>query len=116
MHEILRKRLYAKAGLVERPTYRLEALRESEWSPRFESLQRNRLLMGALRYGPIKQPGKRRYDRVGRMKECIAEFEATGNLELLVDVANYCLLEFEDSNHPKAHFEAVDDGNHCKPL
>lgn len=33
--------------------------------------------------------------------------------EYLVDL---CLLEFEECDHPKAHFDAIDDGEHVEIL
>ncbi len=36
---------------------------QSEWSYEFEQLCRNRLVMGALRYGKIHAPNKPNYDR-----------------------------------------------------
>ncbi len=52
-HDILRQRLLTQAGLVDRPApkFTLDELAASEWSPEFERLMRNRLIMGALRYG-----------------------------------------------------------------
>lgn len=61
VHGLLRQRLEASAGIMDRPqrVLRLTDLERSEWSPRFERLMRNRLVMGALRYGLIHAPGKR---------------------------------------------------------
>ena len=86
-----------------------DTLWETQWSPNFERLMRNRLVMGAMRYGRLKAPGKAQYDRIPSMHKRLEQFSATGNLELLVDVANLALLEFEESSHPKRHFAAIDD-------
>lgn len=120
VHDMLRTRLLAKAGFIDSPAKpslpSLERLRESEWSPRFEELMRNRLLMGAFRYGLLNAPGKKKWDRMARIHEEVQLYQETGNLEYLVDVANYCLLEFEESTHPNKHFRAADDESHCRPL
>lgn len=102
---------YTKSERVD-----IEALRKSEWSDRLEELMRNRLVLGAMRYGKIHQPGKKKYDRTSNIIERIKAYSKTGNLELLVDAANLCLLEFEESNHPNKHFEAVDDMYHTKEI
>lgn len=94
----------------------LDSLRKTEWSDRFEELMRNRLVLGALRYGKIHAPGKKKYDRVSNIIERIKVYQETGNLELLVDAANLCLLEFEESDHPNKHFEPVDDMYHTKEI
>lgn len=118
-HDTLRDRLLAKAGLSPLPKakYRLEDLERTEWSPRFERLMRNRMLMGALRYGPMEHERKvgSKWDLVGAMEKKIALYRQTGNTEYLVDLANYCLLEFELGHHPTKHWAALDNHHdHCR--
>ena len=96
---------------TERPT--LAELRKTEWSSTFERLMRNRLLMGAFRYGLKKDKLDQGYDMVGSLERRIEMYRETGNVEYLADCANLALLEFEHPSHPKAHFGAVDDGEHC---
>ena len=101
-HDILRERLLKGKGLWDYAPSKfkpsdLAALQVSEWSPKFEQLMRNRLLMGALRYGTFEQarkkPGKYNYAaEVGRRMNA---YLVSGNKEFLVDAANLCLLEFE---------------------
>jgi len=40
------------------------SLYKSEWSPKFEELMRNRLVMGALRYGTLVENKGSKYRRV----------------------------------------------------
>lgn len=89
-----------------------DVLAKSEWSSDFERLMRNRLLQGAFRYGRLGADGKPAWDRVQRAISCLLAYDATGNLEHLVDVANMTLLEFVEGQHPKRHFASVDDGAH----
>jgi hypothetical protein len=88
----------------------LEELQKSEWSPLFEQLMRNRLIMGAFRYGRLGSEEKPLYAYVKYMRKSFDEYEQTGNLECLVDVANLAMLEFVDGRHPKRHFHAEGDG------
>lgn len=116
-HDVMRERLHKRAGLTESPklqaTY--EELKRSEWSAEFERLMRNRLIMGAIRYGRLKAPGKPQYDRVASAIKRLAKYQETGNQEFLVDAANLCVLEFEEGIHPKKHFGAIDEHNeHCR--
>ncbi len=118
-HDILRARLHAKAGLSDppEPKYDFSALEKSEWSPEFERLMRNRLLMGALRYGVLEEKRKRtkEWDLMGAVEKKIALYHTTGNTEYLVDIANYCLLEFECGKRPDKHFTALDNHHdHCQ--
>jgi len=120
-HEILRQRLLARAGLTEvpKPKYDFKELERTEWSPKFEQLMRNRLLMGALRYGTMEEKRKRvvLWDLIGAIEKKLEHYKETGNLEYMVDIANYCLLEFEFGSHPKRHFAALDNHHdHCKLL
>lgn len=90
----------------------LEGLRESEWSNEFERLMRNRLLIGSFRYGKMKS---KRDDvrsltvfHLNYIRDKLERYKTTGNTEMLVDVANLCLVEFEIGDHPKKHFKAED--------
>jgi hypothetical protein len=71
--------------------------------------------MGRLRYGS-KRPGHARYNYVKSVKEKIDLYEKTGNTEYLVDISNYCMLEFRHGTHPNKHFSASDDDHHCERL
>ena len=92
----------------------LSSLRESEWDAEFESLMRNRLVMGALRYGKIVRDPKELekkppYNRIASIKKRLDIYSETGNKEYLVDCANLCLMEFVECRHPNAHFKAIDE-------
>ena len=108
------------AGLPPAPVIRrlppLEELRQTEWCPEFEALMRNRLIMGAFRYATMeekKRTGAKRWDMLGTLKKKADLYEETGNTEVLVDIANYALLAFMFDAHPKRHFSATDDQDHC---
>lgn len=91
----------------------LAELKQSEWSRNFENLMRNRLLMGAFRYGLLRAKGEQGYDLIASMRRRIELYNETGNLEYMVDVANLAMLEFEWPSKRNAHFSSVDDGEHC---
>lgn len=92
----------------------MDELRLSEWSPEFEKMMRNRLVMGAMRYGRFGTSEKSGYDCIGSIIEKAKAYRATGNDELLVDIANLALVEFVEGSHPLKHFEAADDKGHVK--
>lgn len=90
-------------------------LRETQWSSKFEELMRNRLIMGALRYGNVLGTvDKSKYDLVHSIERRVRLYKESDNAEYLVDIANYALLEFVNESHPKFHFEMIDDGEHAK--
>ena len=102
------------AGYFEaRRVHDLDSLRQSEWSAEFEQLMRNRLIMGAFRYGTQEQQAKKRIDRLGSLKRRLANYEATGNLEHMVDFAAIAMAEFIHPGHYLAHFAAADDSEHA---
>ena len=104
-----------KCGISEIEFHKVssyEELKETEWSVIFENLMRNRLIMGAIRYGRIGTVGKPQYNRIESMISRLQKYSESGNKEYLIDVANLCLLEFIECNHPKQHFHAVEEQEH----
>jgi hypothetical protein len=96
-----------KCGLPPRECGDFESFCSEQWSLEFERLMRNRLILGALRYGPLGAKGKPQYDRIASIKKRLDAYAANGNLEMLVDAANLALLEFVEGDHPKRHFRAA---------
>jgi hypothetical protein len=130
IHDVLRQRLLL---CVERPKPKFEGatqdvppekrhllfekLWETQTSETFITYMRNRLCMGALRYGDIPEQRKKgsKYDVLSPITNKVELYEKTGNTEYLVDAANYLLLVFELDKHPNKHWEALDDHHdHCK--
>ena len=108
--EHIRDHLLESLGVIDvesKPS--LEELRQSEWSDPFEEYMRNRLIMGALRYGCINKSGKSKYRRIDSIRQRLDLYDQTGNQEHLVDIANLCLLEFEEPNHDNAHWDSADE-------
>jgi hypothetical protein len=67
--------------------------------------------MGAFRYGLLHAKGKPKWDRMASIRTRLDMYEESGDIGLLADVANLCLLEFEEGQHPKRHL-AKGDGDH----
>ena len=97
-----------------KPKPSLEELKRTQWCGEFETLMRNRLIMGAMRYETFDD--KRRtgcsYDYIASITSRLKKYQETGNTEHLVDAANCLMLEFEFGNHPTKHFSSIDDGEH----
>jgi len=116
IHDLIRARILVRVidGALGDKREPLDALRASEWSPKFERRMREGLLMGRFRYGAMGRKDRRNYDRIGSARKRLAEYLETGNLELLSDAANLCMLEFEHGTHPLKHWGPVDDGEHVQ--
>lgn len=114
-HKILRERLLAAKGLSDIPkkVLKLSDLEKSEWVPEFETLMRNRMIMGALRYGLLANKKQSNYNYIEYLERKIVIYKQTGNTECLVDIANICQIAFLYDNHPNKHFQAEDDKHHC---
>ena len=107
---MLSRKLKGKLQRAGMPT--LKKLRLSEWSPKFEKLMRNRLIMGYYRYGPFGTQNRTTDQVVGAIIKRAEEYLDTGNDELLADISNFAMKEFAVGTHPCKHFESVDDGEH----
>ena len=113
--DYLRKHLLTTAGVASNQLKdSLDELKKSEWSPKFELLMRNRLIIGAFRYGKLNDPTKPQYNRIEAIQFHLDEYQERGNTEHLVDIANIALCEFVEGKHPKKHFKGVDDGKHAE--
>ncbi len=111
----IREHLLSALGIVSStPLPPLEVLKESEWSPKFEKLMREGLLIGAFRYGLLNAPNKKQFNRIKDIRHRSRLYEKTGNVEYLRDIANMALLEFEEGYHPNKHFRHTDDGYHTE--
>lgn len=60
----------------------------------------NRLFVGEVRYGPAEK--KQKY--FSRLKKEVKVYQKTGNAEQLLNIANYCVLEWIAPEHPNHHF------------
>lgn len=114
----IRERLQARVGLSDCPNVQagpvgsvsLSELRRTEWSSEFEEYMRSLLVIGAIRYGRMGDPFKAKYDYPEAMVNRVKLYQKTGNLEWLVDVANFAMLEFVDGDHPRRHVRTVEIG------
>jgi len=113
----IRNHILLNSGIIKpKKISSLNKLKESEWCQEFETFMRNRLIMGAVRYGCLGAQNKPQYDRCTDMKRRVDLYINDGNLEHLVDIANICLCEFVEGNHPNKHFSAGDDTQHTKRI
>lgn len=117
--ELIREHLYYNicgVPVSEQKMPDLNELSKTETNELFFQLMRNRLIIGAFRYGLMKNKDKGAYDLLEALKRKLGNYIATGNLEYLVDAANYLLLEFTFPHVNNAHFNATDDTDHCNKM
>ena len=114
--EFLRKRLLKDIPEPNKITFiSFKDLERSQWCLKFLRLMKNRMIMGAFRYGTLdsqKASGKK-YDNIASIQRRLKKYLQTGNDEFLIDAANECMIEYIVGEHPNKHFESVDDGGHA---
>jgi hypothetical protein len=85
---------------------------DSEFSEQFVSFMKNRMALSFYKYGPVARAFPSKVDAIQTLKLHLEKYEESGNTELLVDLANYAMIEFMHPRHPHAHFQARDsDGS-----
>ena len=115
--EHLREHLFSVLGGYDRRASvrpPLESLVATEWSDTFEMLMRNRLIMGAFRYGTQEQQCDKVIHRIESLRKRLDDYEATGRLEHLIDFAAIAMAEYIHPKHPNAHWQASDDTEHAR--
>ena len=108
IHDAIRDHMLSGIFPKKVKTLNVEELKKTEWNNEFENLMRNRLILGAFRYGLLGRDSVK-FNVPDYIRVKLARYEETGNLESLVDIANLALVEFTLSDHPLKHFKALDD-------
>lgn len=85
-----------------------EGVPTSEFSPRFVQGMADRMAMSYFKYGAMADAYPKRVDALRSMQTRLDKYAATGNLEHLIDAANYLLIEYCHPKHPDAHFKPED--------
>jgi hypothetical protein len=67
----------------------------------FVQRQANRLIVGEWRYGA---PNRRQL-YMSRLEKELEAYKKDGNVEQLINIANYAFLESIEPEHPQAHFD-----------
>lgn len=92
-----------------REEHTFDSALEVQWSDEFIRYQKNRIIVGFCRYGFL---GTDKLGFIGRLEQKLSLYKQTGNMEYLVDIANYAMLEFISPANSKAYWpESFDDEN-----
>lgn len=105
---------YDPADYRERPFAGAE--QEANWrqetSRKFHQLMDNAMMISLFKYGKVGDAYPEKVDALESLIDRFNKYEATGNAEYLVDVANFAMIEFMHPANPKAHYQATDsDGS-----
>lgn len=86
---------------------------DTEFSNEFVQGMLKRMAMSFHKYGEVSKAYPTRVDAVGSLELRLERYKQKGNLEDLMDLANYAMIEFMYPRHPEAHLEAQD--SHMSP-
>ena len=79
-------------------------------SIRFHQLMDDAMLVSGFKYGAVEDAYPERVNAMESLELRLQKYAETGNVEYLVDVANFAMIEFMCPNHPRAFFKATDAG------
>lgn len=68
----------------------------------------NRMAFSQEKYGDLADGYPDKVDAMANMKQRIDLYEQTGNIEWLLDAANFAVIEAIYPAHDKAHFRSTD--------
>lgn len=85
-----------------------DSVPESEVSQPFLQGMTDRMSMSFFKYGKVADAYPRLVDAMASLRIRLERYEATGNTEHLMDLANFAMIEFMCPKHPDAYFQAED--------
>ena len=85
-----------------------EEILSRDWSTQFIDGMMNRILMSHYKYGWMsKTYGNKLASAIGSLEMRLDIYKKTGNTEMLVDIANFAMIEFLYPQHKNAHFRSL---------
>lgn len=85
-----------------------EDILKRDFSEDFVQKMRNRIVMSHYKYGWMSETYPEIGDAIASLEERLELYKKTGNLEHLIDVGNFAMIEYMRPRHKNAHFEAED--------
>lgn len=86
----------------------VESCPATEFSPKFAQGMADRMAMSYAKYGQVRDAYPTRVDALASLQMRLDRYQATGNTEFLMDVANFAMIEFMHPRHPEAHYSPTD--------
>lgn len=85
-----------------------QALLRTENSAKFHDGMIAAMLVSAYKYGKLAVAYPERVNAIESLKLRLASYAETGNVEHLISIANYAMIEFMHPAHPEAFYAATD--------
>jgi predicted MPP superfamily phosphohydrolase len=77
-------------------------------SRRFHDLMDSAMLVSGMKYGAVAAAYPQKVNAIESLQKRLKQYALTGNVEFLVDAANFAMIEFMHPSHPEAHYRATD--------
>jgi hypothetical protein len=90
--------------LTEQGEYTIRVL-PTEVSEQFLQGMADRMSVSFYKYGPVKTSTS---DHIKSLEQRLERYKEDGNLEWLMDAANFAMIEFMVPRHPQAHYSPTD--------
>lgn len=88
-----------------------EEILRTEFCPEFVKLMQDAMCNSYFKYGPVKDGYPDKVNAIESLEERLRQFKMTGNIEFLVDVANFAMIEFMFPAHPEAYYQHEFNGS-----
>lgn len=85
-----------------------KAILDTEFDMRFVDAMQAAMSLSFYKYGPLAQGVPEKTDSLKSLEKRLQKYRETGNVEWLVDVANFAMMEFMHPAHPNAHYRPTD--------
>lgn len=85
----------------------IERVLQTEYNEEFDKLRKNRMFVSYHKYGPVANNyGDNLVNSIENLEIRLKKYKESGNTELLVDIANFAMIEFMYPKHKNAHFDS----------
>ena len=81
---------------------------KTEFSHEFLEGMLKRMTVSFHKYGKVRDAYPDKIDAIESLRTRLAMYEADGNTEWLMDVANFAMIEWMAPAHPNAHYDPQD--------
>lgn len=85
-----------------------EEILRREFPEDFVVKMKNRIVVSHYKYGWMSDTYPEIGDAIASLEERLDLYKKTGNLEHLIDVANFAMIEYKHPRHKNTHFSAED--------
>lgn len=95
---------------------RYDEVLRTEYSEDFDTKRKRAMVMSFYKYGVASKNYPDGVDAIASLRKQLEAYDADGNMDHLVDVANYAMLEYMFPRHKDAHYSPTDSSGSVPPV